>query len=290
MIEAVLEEEEELAQQLVERRKRQLQKKRAMFLDSTEGIPPTMMSAGARVKPGLPPPRVQICPKGPGKPSGAKPATPSKRAPSRRPPSRAAKSNAKKSASAAPSKPTVAPKDSARAEVIAELVEGDTSACVEADLNLARVQLGSVIGTTAEDDAVPEGARRAAGVSVRLTRMYYGVASDGAITAPRVRRFIKQMSFERRARSLEHGSLVCGEGTWSVSGQPAPIVLPSLPSTIEALAELFVQFPTTDVQKFVAGGPDATIKLAVGEEMAVPGLFALKNIGGTIVATRTTAV
>ena len=66
-------------------------------------------------------------------------------------------------------------------------------------------------------------------------------------------------------------------------------MLPPLPSTIEALAELLVQFPTTDVQKFVTGGPDATIKLAIGEEMAVPGLFALKNLGGTIVATRPTA-
>ena len=250
------------------------------------------MMCGGRAKPGLPPPRVQISPKGPGKPPGRRP--PSRSAPAAptrtAAPSRAAKSNAKKSAPAATSKPTVAPRESATADVIvAELVEGDASACVEADLNLARVQLGSVIGTTAEDDAVPQGARRAAGVSVRLTRMGYGVASDGAITAPRVRRFIKQMSFERRARSLAHGSLVSGEGTWSDSGQPAPILLPPLPSTIEALAELFVQFPTTDVQKFVTGGPDATIKLAIGEEMAVPGLFTLKNLGGTIVATRPTA-
>ena len=58
--------------------------------------------------------------------------------------------------------------------VAAELVEGDASACVEADLNLARVQLGSVVGAAADDDAVPPGARRAAGVPVRLTRMGYG--------------------------------------------------------------------------------------------------------------------
>lgn len=167
----------------------------------------------------------------------------------------------------------------------AELVDGD-----EADLNLARVQLGSVIGTRAEDDKVPKGAKRAPGVSVRITRMGYGVASDGAITAPRVRRFIKQMSFERRARALAHGSLVTGEGTWSAIGPPAPITLPPLPSSIEALSELFVQFPTQDVQKFATGGPDAAIKLGVGEEMCVPGVFTLRNIGGTIVATRAASV
>jgi len=190
-------------------------------------------------------------------------------------------------AAAPPQSPTAALEAAAEAEVVAELVEADESACVEADLNLARVQLGSVIGTSAKDDAVPEGAKRAAGVSVRLTRMGYGVASDGAITAPRVRRFIKQMSFDRRARSLAHGSLVTGQGTWG--NQTAPISLPPLPSTIDALAELFVQFPTKDVQKFVTGGPDAALQLAVGEEMSVPGLFTLKNIGGTIVATRAAA-
>merc|ERR1711871_996966 len=192
-------------------------------------------------------------------------------------------------AAAPPQSPTAALEAAAEAEVVAELVEADESACVEADLNLARVQLGSVIGTSAEDDAVPEGAKRAAGVSVRLTRMGYGVASDGAITAPRVRRFIKQMSFDRRARSLAHGSLVTGQGTWGNSSQTAPISLPPLPSTIDALAELFVQFPTKDVQRFVTGGPDAALQLAVGEEMSVPGLFTLKNIGGTIVATRAAA-
>merc|ERR1711871_31488 len=190
-------------------------------------------------------------------------------------------------AAAPPQSPTAALEAAAEAEVVSELVEADESACVEADLNLARVQLGSVIGTSAEDDAVPEGAKRAAGVSVRLTRMGYGVASDGAITAPRVRRFIKQMSFDRRARSLAHGSLVTGQGTWG--NQSAPISLPPLPSTIDALAELFVQFQTKDVQKFVTGGPDAALQLAVGEEMSVPGLFTLKNIGGTVVATRAAA-
>ena len=165
-------------------------------------------------------------------------------------------------------------------------VEGDESACAEHDLNLARVQLGSTIGATAEDDRVPDGAKRAPGVSVRITRMLYGVASDGAITAPRVRRFIKQMSFDRRARGLAHGSLVTGEGTWSDSGQAAPITLPPLPSSIEALSQLFVQFPTKDVHKFVTGGPDAAIKLAAGEEMCVPGVMTIKNLSGTVVVTR----
>ena len=169
-------------------------------------------------------------------------------------------------------------------------VEGDESACAEHDLNLARVQLGSTIGATAEDDRVPDGAKRAPGVSVRITRMLYGVASDGAITAPRVRRFIKQMSFDRRARGLAHGSLVTGEGTWSDSGQAAPITLPPLPSSIEALSQLFVQFPTKDVHKFVTGGPDAAIKLAAGEEMCVPGVMTIKNLSGTVVVTRSGVV
>merc|ERR1719223_2003844 len=78
-------------------------------------------------------------------------------------------------AAAPPQSPTATLEAAAEAEVVAELVEADESACVEADLNLARVQLGSVIGTSADDDAVPEGAKRAAGVSVRLTRMGYGV-------------------------------------------------------------------------------------------------------------------
>jgi len=167
-------------------------------------------------------------------------------------------------------------------------IEGNETACVEADLNLARVQLGSLIGTAAHDDVVPKYAKRAAGVAVRLTRMGYGVASDGEITAPRVHRFIKQMSFERRARALAHGSLVTEQGNWNETGDGvAPIALPPLPSSIEALAQLFVQFPTKDVHKFATGGADAAIKLEAGGEMHVPEAgLTLKNIGGTIVATR----
>ena len=90
----------------------------------------------------------------------------------------------------------------------------EESACAEDDLNLARVQLGSRIGRAADDDTVPAGAKRAAGVGVRVTRMVYGVCADGAITAPRVRRFLKQLSFDRRARALAHGSLVTGQGSW----------------------------------------------------------------------------
>ena len=53
-----------------------------------------------------------------------------------------------------------------------------------------------IIGHADGSDAIPTGTKRAPGVSVRLTRMGYSVASDGAITAPRVRRMIKQMTFE----------------------------------------------------------------------------------------------
>ena len=97
------------------------------------------------------------------------------------------------------------------------------------------------------------------------------------------------MTFERRARALAHGSLVTGEGTWTTAGEELPITLPPLPSSLEELSQLFVQFPTKDVQKFVSGGPDAAMTVAPGEETVVPGLFTLKNIGGTIVATRALA-
>ena len=162
----------------------------------------------------------------------------------------------------------------------------EESACAEDDLNLARVQLGSRIGRAADDDAVPAGAKRAAGVGVRVTRMVYGVCADGAITAPRVRRFLKQLSFDRRARALAHGSLVTGQGSWSQAGEEAPITLPPLPKSLQELSQMFVQFPTKDVHKFVVGGADSAIKLAPGEEMAVPGVMTVKNMGGFIVASR----
>jgi hypothetical protein len=99
------------------------------------------------------------------------------------------------------------------------------------------------------------------------------------------------MSFERRARALAHGSLVTGQGTWSESGDTvAPITLPPLPSSVEAPVELFVHFPTDDLQKFATCGADAAIKLGAGEEMHVPEVgLTLKNVGGTIVATRVAA-
>merc|ERR1719420_2511200 len=161
----------------------------------------------------------------------------------------------------------------------------EESACAD-DLNLARVQLGSRIGRAADDDAVPAGAKRAAGVGVRVTRMVYGVCADGEITAPRVRRFLKQLSFDRRARALAHGSLVTGQGSWGQAGEEAPIALPPLPKSLQELSQMFMQFPTVDVHKFVVGGADSAIKLAPGEEMAVPNVMTVKNMGGFIVASR----
>ena len=53
----------------------------------------------------------------------------------------------------------------------------------------------SVVQRSAQDDSdkVPEGARRKAGVSVRVTFMYYGLAGDGQISAERTRRFTQQV-------------------------------------------------------------------------------------------------
>ena len=164
--------------------------------------------------------------------------------------------------------------------------EEEESGCAEPDLNLARVQLGSRMGLAAADDVVSNGAKRAAGVAVRLTRMGYGVAKDGAMTAPRVKRFIKQMSFQRRARALAHGSLVTGKGSWSAQGDAAPITLPPMPDTIEELSQMFMQFPTKDVQKFATGGPSAAIKVAPGHELCIPGLFTVKNVGGIMMVSR----
>jgi len=77
-------------------------------------------------------------------------------------------------------------------------------------LQLARVRQGDTVGRADHSDLVPRGSRRAKGVAVRVTEMFYGVASNASFTVERVYRFCQQMSFARRAGKLKHGSLVTG--------------------------------------------------------------------------------
>lgn len=83
---------------------------------------------------------------------------------------------------------------------------------------------GAEIREADESDNVPRGARRKAGVSVRVTFMYYGLAGDGQISAERTRRFTQQANFRRRELGLPHGSLVSGLGSWG-GPENAPIKL-----------------------------------------------------------------
>lgn len=95
---------------------------------------------------------------------------------------------------------------------------------MESGLLLAVVKRGAEICAADESDNVPKGARRKAGVSVRVTFMYYGLAGDGQISAERTRRFTQQANFRRRELGLPHGSLVSGLGSWG-GPENAPIKL-----------------------------------------------------------------
>jgi len=77
-------------------------------------------------------------------------------------------------------------------------------------LQLARVRQGDTVGRADHSDLVPRGSRRAKGVAVRVTEMFYGVSSNASFTVERIFRFCQQMSFARRAGKLKYGSLVTG--------------------------------------------------------------------------------
>jgi len=150
-------------------------------------------------------------------------------------------------------------------------------------LNLARVTAGETVGEVEERDRVPKGtngqlASRAQGVNVRLTKMYYAVAKDGEVTAERVERFCSQMSFERRARNLDHGSLVTGYGSWG-GPENVPVKLQKLPANLAEIQALFVQWPSTNLIKFITDGPvqiPPIASLPMGGVIQVPigdGLF-----------------
>lgn len=85
---------------------------------------------------------------------------------------------------------------------------------VHGGLQLPRMIDGSVVGRARANDRVPPGAKRAAGVAVRVTRMFYGISDDATIDFSRFKRFLAQMTFEGRMRIMERGSLVTGNGTW----------------------------------------------------------------------------
>merc|ERR1711924_100626 len=154
---------------------------------------------------------------------------------------------------------------------------------MEEGLNLARVQAGDVVGPSSEADKVPHAngkfASRSRGVRVRMTEMYYAVSADGEVTADRVHRFLEQMSFERRARDLDHGSLVTGLGTWTARGEAVPIELKPLPADIQQLIDTFVQWPSQSIHAFMMGGSGSTNPeflawlqaLPVGEDVTPPG-------------------
>lgn len=115
---------------------------------------------------------------------------------------------------------------------------------IETGLLLANVQVGDILGPALPKDEVPfapttgRRAERKPGVAVRATWMYYGVAGDGGVDAERLRRFIKQMLFERREKMLAHGSLVSGFGSWG-GPENAPIKLfgMRLTDACDAIAE-----------------------------------------------------
>lgn len=90
-------------------------------------------------------------------------------------------------------------------------------------LLLARVKMGDSVGRAEETDVIPTGSTRTEGVAVRVTEMFYSVASNAQFTQPRIYRFMQQMSFAKRANDLAHGSLVTGEGNWK--GGKSPITL-----------------------------------------------------------------
>lgn len=102
--------------------------------------------------------------------------------------------------------------------------EEDREDCIESGLLLAVVERGLELGPVDEHHRVPSGARRKAGVAVRITYMYYGLAADGNISAERTRRFARQANFRRRELGLPHGSLVSGLGSWG-GPENAPIKL-----------------------------------------------------------------
>merc|ERR1719367_840797 len=148
-------------------------------------------------------------------------------------------------------------------------------------LNLARVKAGNKVGDVEDKDRVPKGktsgvyATRSSGVAVRLTKMYYAVAKDGEVTADRVSRFCDQMSFERRSKNLHHGSLVTGYGSWGVPEQ-APIKLKPLPSTLEEIRAMILQWPSGDLVKFITDGPVAIPEL---NGLAPGDVFPIAEVG-----------
>jgi hypothetical protein len=105
-----------------------------------------------------------------------------------------------------------------------------TPALVDEDggMILPRLVEGGIVGVANAHDRVPPGAKRAPGVAVRVTRMFYAVSSDAQIDETRFKRFLSQMTFEGRMRLMDHGSLVTGVGSWG-----GPDACPSIPGYAE---------------------------------------------------------
>lgn len=125
----------------------------------------------------------------------------------------------------------------------------------KADLQLARVVAGDKVGDVDDSDRVQKRkngdyCQRQSGVAVRLTKMYYAIVEDGAINAERLEKFTSQMSFERRARGLQHGSLVTGYGTWGTP-EMAPIKLQRCPAAMGAIYPVLAPLAVGDIVKLV---------------------------------------
>merc|ERR550517_2438260 len=158
---------------------------------------------------------------------------------------------------------------------------------MDSGLNLARVTAGDVICNVEEHNKVSKRnnkmATRSKGVSVRLTKMYYAVAKDGKINEERIQRFCKQMSFERRAKGLMHGSLVTGVGSW---GGPtmAPIKLSKFIPDPNSIWNIFQAHTNVNVIQFYGNPPSVYSQMETGKPIkSKNGKFeVLKENNGTI--------
>jgi len=123
---------------------------------------------------------------------------------------------------------------------------------------LGKVTAGRHIGYVPVTSKLKVDMKRAPGVGVRVTRMFYGVDSDATMTPETIEPFIKQMTLLQRQLKAEHGSLVMGE----LQG----LKLKPFPSSEDGLMAHFKQIPCGDLQVFLAGGnASMDSSLAVGQ-------------------------
>jgi hypothetical protein len=132
---------------------------------------------------------------------------------------------------------------------------------------LARVSRGRSLGPIATQDRLNDKMFRTKNARIRISQLFYAVHSTGDIEPEMLNQFISQMSWLRRSKGAQHGSLVTGEGSWN-SKDNVPIKLPALPNTIVELFATFAQHPNGWSQNFAL--PDIGVQhpLLVGEVQA----------------------